>query len=112
MPNPLVKLNGDNLDKDIVNVKDLFASNRLVGYLGLTEVPVFPGRINGYRVTRISKTDPQTSVYNYGDVFQAGLQGMISKLQKGDIIMFDQIQISLVDGTTRNANPLTYKIVE
>ena len=112
MPNPLVKLNGDNLDKDIVNVKDLFASNRLVGYLGLTEVPTFPGRINGYRVTRISKTDPQSSVYNYGDVFQAGLQGMINKLQKGDIIMFDQIQISLVDGTTRNANPLTYKIVE
>ena len=112
MPNPLVKLNGDNLDKDIVNVKDLFASNRLVGYLGLTEIPTFPGRINGYRVTRISKTDPQSSVYNYGDVFQSQLQGMIAKLQKGDIIMFDQIQISLVDGTTRNANPLTYKIVE
>lgn len=112
IPDPLVKLGGDNITRDIVNKKDLFASGRLIGYTGLTEIPSFPGRINGYRVTRISKTEPQTSVFNYGDVFQSNLQSLINKLQNGDIIMFDQIQITLVDNTSRTANPLTYKIVE
>ena len=112
IPNPLVKLNGDNLTRDIVNVKDLFASNRLVGYLGITEIPTFPGRINSYRVTRISKTADQESTDNYGEVFQDKTSALISKLQKGDVILFSNILVSLVDGTTRNANPLTYKIVE
>ena len=112
IPDPLVKLSGDNLSRDIVNKKDLFASSRLVAYLGITEIPQFPGKINGYRVTRISRTAEQESAYNYADVFQTGVQNLINKLQKGDLILFDNITISLVDGTTRQANPLTYKIVE
>ena len=112
IPNPLVKLNGDILTRDIVNVKDLFASNRLVGYLGITEIPTFPGRINSYRVTRISKNADQESVENYSDVFTDKTSNLISKLQKGDVILFSNILVTLVDGTTRTANPLTYKIVE
>jgi len=37
---------------------------------------------------------------------------LINSLQKGDIIMFDNITIVLDDNTTRTPNPLTFKIVE
>ena len=111
LPNPLVKLSGDNLVRDIVNVKDLFAANRLVGYLGINDIPNFPGRINGFRFTRISKTE-QKGIYNYGDVFGPEVQNLIRSLEKGDIVLFDNITCSMVDGVTRTANPLTFKIVE
>lgn len=111
MPNPLVKLGVDKTD-NIVNIKDLTSANRLVASLGLIDVTTFPGRITDYRVTRISRTEPQTQVLNYGDVFQVSLQSMISKLQKGDLLLFDQIHVYTNDNVTRTANPLTYKIVD
>lgn len=111
IPNPMVKLNGNDLTKDIVNVKDLFSSNRLVPYLGLNEIPRFPGKIIGYHVTKISKTEMKT-VNNYGEVFGPDASKLIASLQKGDIIMFDNITIVLDDNTTRTPNPLTFKIVE
>jgi hypothetical protein len=112
-PNPLVKLNGDNnIVREIVNVKDLFAANRLVGYLNINDLPNFPGRINGFRVTRIGAKEDKRSIYNYGEVFGPELQNLITTLQKGEFILFDNITCSMVDGTTRTANPLTFKIVD
>jgi hypothetical protein len=37
---------------------------------------------------------------------------LIGASKKGDLIIFDAILISMSDGTTRNANPMTFKIVE
>lgn len=117
IPPPQVKLNGDgnNYFRELASVKDLFAANRLVGYLQIYDIKTFPGRINSFYVTRISKEDDQTTTerkLNYSDVFSAELQSMLRKLKKGDLLLFDNIQVTMADGTTRNASPLTYKIIE
>ena len=111
LPNPLVRLNSDNISKETVSVRDLLSSNRLMAYLGLSEINNFPGRINGFRVNKISKNGAK-SEYNYGEVFQPNSQSLIGSLQVGDIIIFDNVTVSMIDGTTRTAAPLTYKIVE
>jgi hypothetical protein len=117
IPPPLVKLSGDgsNYFRELATVNDLFNANRLVGYLQIYDIPNFPGRINSYYVTRIPKEEEGTSqerILNYGDVFSAELQKMLRKLKKGDLLLFDNIQVTMQDGTSRIASPLTYKIIE
>ena len=117
IPPPQVKLSGDgsNYFREIATVKDLFNANRLVGYLQTYDIPNFPGRINSYYVTRIPKENegtPLERILSYGDVFSAEIQKMLRKLKKGDLLLFDNIQVSMIDGTSRTASPLTYKIIE
>ena len=112
LPNPLIKLNTENMTNNIINVKDLLSANRLIAYMGSAIFKKFPGRINGYQVIKIASDGKKQSVYNYGDVFQPASQSLIGSLKQGDIILFDIIQISLFDGTTRTANPMTFKIVQ
>jgi len=112
LPNPLIKLNTENMTNNIINVKDLLSANRLIAYMGAAIFKNFPGRINGYQVIKISTDGKKQTEYNYGDVFQPKSQSLIGSLKQGDIVMFDMIQINMFDGTTRTANPMTFKIVE
>lgn len=112
LPNPIVKLSGDNNLKDLISVKDLYISNRLTAYLGLVDIGYFPGRITGYRITRITQGKEEFSVYNYGEVFQSQAQSLIKGLVKGDLILFDKVTLALQDGTTRSSNSIVYKIVD
>jgi hypothetical protein len=112
LPNPLIKLNTETMTNNILNVRDLLSSNRLIAYMGSSAFKNFPGRINGYQVVKVSSDGRKQTEYNYGDVFQPKTQTLIGSCRKGDLIIFDMIQISLSDGTTRNANPMTFKIVE
>ncbi|NDA62884.1 MAG: hypothetical protein EBX50_12700 [Chitinophagia bacterium] len=112
LPNPLIKLNTENMTNNIINVKDLLSANRLIAYMGSAIFKNFPGRINGYQVIIASSDGSKQTNYNYGDVFQPKTQSMIGSLRKGDIIIFDNIQISMFDGTTRVTNPMTFKIVD
>jgi len=117
IPSPQVKLNGDgnNFYRELASVRDLFTANRLVGYIQVYDIKNFPGRINSFYVTRIGREDDRLVTerkLNYGDVFSAETQSLLRKLKKGDFLMIDNIQINMADGTTRNASPLTYKIIE
>ena len=117
IPPPQVKLSGDgsNYYRVTAKVQDLFNANRLVGYLQIYDIPDFPGRINSFTATRIPKEDegtPQERVLNYGDVFNAETAKLLRKLKKGDLLLFDNIQVTMQDGTSRIASPLTYKIIE
>lgn len=117
IPPPQVKLNGDanSQFRELVSVRELFTANRLVGFLQIYDLEKFPGRINSFYVTRITKVDEQMITerkLNYGDVFNAELQSMLRKLKKGDLLLFDNIQVTMDDRTTRNASPLTFKIIE
>lgn len=111
LPNPTVKINSDNLSRDVITVKDLLRYNRLIGNLDIKDYKGFPGRINGYRVTRIRAGDQQ-SIYNYGEIFQSQVQALLSNVTKGDIILFDNITVYLSDGTTRTPSPILYKIAD
>ena len=96
-------------------MRDLFTANRLVGYIQVYDIKNFPGKINSFYVTRIGKEDDRLVTerkLNYGDVFSTETQSLLRKLKKGDFLMIDNIQINMADGTTRNASPLTYKIIE
>lgn len=112
LPNPIVRLSGDNNLKDLISVKDLFNANRLSATIGVNDLTGFPGRITGFRVTRITKTKEQASVYNYSEVFQPAVQNLIRGLEKGDLVLFDRVTLTLQDGTTRSSNSIVYKIDE
>ncbi len=112
LPNPLIRLNTESMTNNIINVRDLLSSNRLVAYMGSSLFKNFPGRINGYTVIRVGSDGRKVSERNIGDVFQPAVQSLIGASKKGDLIIFDAILISMSDGTTRNANPMTFKIVE
>ncbi|MFM9020765.1 MAG: GldM family protein, partial [Sediminibacterium sp.] len=111
LPNPLIRLNTESMTNNIINVRDLLNSNRLIAYMGSSMFKNFPGRINGYNVIKVGK-EGKKPVYNYGDVFSPASQSLIGSCKQGDLIIFDEIQISMSDGTTRKANPMTFKIVE
>ena len=112
-----MKLNGDAFSyyREKVNVNDLFSANRLVLYLQIYDLKQNIGRINSFNVTRITKEDDQMVTerkLNYGDVFTSEIQSLLRKLKKGDFLLFDNIQVTMIDGTTRNASPLTFKIID
>jgi hypothetical protein len=112
LPNPLIRLNTESMTNNIINARDLLSSNRLIAYMGSSLFKNFPGRINGYQVIKVGADGKKQSVYNYGDVFSPASQSLIGTSKQGDLIIFDMIQINMSDGTTRNANPMTFKIVE
>jgi hypothetical protein len=112
LPAPVVKLNIENATKDVLSVKELLTLNRLVSTIDVAALQAFPGRINGFRLTRIAKNGDRKVVDNYGEVFRNPIQELIGMLEGGDIIFFDNITIYLADGTTRTPNPILYKIVD
>lgn len=111
LPNPLIRLNTESMNNNIINVRDLLNSNRLIAYMGSSQFKNFPGRINGFNVIKVGK-DGKKTTQNYGDVFSPASQSLIGSCKQGDLIIFDEIQISMSDGITRKANPMTFKIVE
>jgi hypothetical protein len=110
MPDPILRLKGQNLGNFNINYKDITSTERLEAILTINNLEYFPGRINSFRVMRIHAGIETESVVNYGELFQSSTQKLISSLQKNDFIIFDNINVSLVDGTSRKPPPLLYKI--
>ena len=112
LPNPVVYLNNQNQTKDFLTKSELMNMTRLVCMVELNNGQRIQGHINGFRVNFVQKNEGLQNVYNYSEVFQFPTLSVIGKLQKGDIIYFDNITVSLVDGTTRTPQPILFKIVE
>jgi hypothetical protein len=110
MPDPILRLKGENLGNFNINLKDITSSERLEAILSINNLDYFPGRINSFRVMKIHAGIETETVVNYGEIFQSNTQKLISGLQKNDLIIFDNINVSLVDGTSRKPPPLLYKI--
>jgi hypothetical protein len=72
----------------------------------------FPGRINSFKVVRIHNGKEEESANNYGELFQSPAQKVFGALKKNDILIFDNVNMSLVDGSTRSASPIIYKIID
>ena len=49
---------------------------------------------------------------NSGELFQPNTQNVLGALKKNDLLIFDNINMSLVDGSTRTAAPIIYKIID
>ena len=110
LPDPVVKVKGDNLSNYSISVKDLISAERLEAKLEINNLNYFPGRINSFKVIRIHNGKEEESVNNYGELFQSPTQKVLGALVKNDLIIFDNLNMSLIDGSTRTAAPIVYKI--
>jgi hypothetical protein len=112
IPDPIVKVKGDNLNNYVISVKDLLNAERLEAKLEINNLNYFPGRINSYKVIRIHNGKEEESVNNYGELFQSPTQKVMGALKKNDLLIFDNVNMSLVDGSTRTSAPIIYKITD
>ena len=112
LPDPLVRVKGDNLNTYNISVKDLLAAERLEANLEINNLKYFPGRINSYKVIKIHNGKEEESINNYGELFQSTTQKILGSLKKNDLVIFDNINMSLVDGSTRTSPPIIYKITD
>ncbi len=112
LPDPLVRVKGDNLNTYNISVKDLLAAERLEANLEINNLKYFPGRINSYKVIKIHNGKEEESINNYGELFQSTTQKILGSLKKNDLVIFDNINMSLVDGSTRTSPPIVYKIID
>ncbi len=112
IPDPIVKVRGDNLSNYAINVKDLLGAERLEAKLEINNLNFFPGRINSYKVIRIHNGKEEEAVNNYGELFQSPTQKVLGALKKNDLLIFDNVNMSLVDGSSRTSAPIIYKIID
>ena len=112
IPDPTVKVRGDNLSNYEISVKDLLSAERLEAKLEINNLNYFPGRINSYKVIKIQDGREVESTNNYGELFQSSRQKILGSLKKNDLIIFDNINMSLIDGSTRTSAPIVYKIID
>ena len=110
IPDPIVKVKGDNLNNYTISVRDLLNAERLEAKLEINNLNYFPGRINSYKVIRIHNGKEEESANNFGELFQSPTQKVMGALKKNDLLIFDNVNISLVDGSTRTSAPIIYKI--
>jgi hypothetical protein len=112
IPDPVVRVKGDNLSNYTISSKDLLSAERLEAKLQINNLNYFPGRINSFKVVRIHNGKEEESANNYGELFQSPAQKVFGALKKNDILIFDNVNMSLVDGSTRSASPIIYKIID
>ena len=112
IPDPIVKVRGDNLSNYSISIKDLLSAERLEAKLEINNLNFFPGRINSFKVIRIHNGKEEESVNNYGELFQSPTQKVLGALKKNDFLIFDNVNMSLVDGSTRTSAPIIYKITD
>jgi len=112
LPDPVVKVKGDNLNNYLITMNDLVRAERLEAKLEINNLSYFPGRINSFKVVRIHNGKEEESVNNYGELFQSPTQKVMGALVKNDLIIFDNLNMSMIDGTTRIAAPIVYKIIK
>ena len=112
IPDPIVRVKGDNLSSYTISVRDLLSAERLEAKLEINNLNFFPGRINSFKVVRIHNGKEEESVSNYGELFQSPTQKVLGALKKNDLLIFDNVNISLIDGSTRTSAPIIYKIID
>ena len=112
IPDPVLKVKGDNLKNYLISVKDLMNAERLEAKLEINNLNFFPGRINSYKVVRIHNGKEEEAVNNTGELFQSNTQKVLGSLKKNDLIIFDNVNMTMVDGSTRTSAPIIYKIID
>ena len=112
IPDPVVTVKGDNLKSYLISNKDLLGAERLEAKLQINNLNYFPGRINSYKVVRIHNGKEEEFANNSGELFQSNTQKVLGALKKNDLLIFDNINMSLVDGSSRTAAPIIYKIID
>lgn len=110
LPDPEVQLQSDNTGSNIIGIPDLIRATGLKCSLPGSGLPSVSLRINGFRVTILGAKQQVPAFYNYGQVFQEEVKQIFTKAKRGDLLLFDNITMTIGDGSTRTAKPVLYKI--
>lgn len=110
LPSPFVKLRKGIVERNGVSKIDLIISNGLMATGNVSGLDVFTGKIKGYLVTKINAKNERVSVNNLGDIFQQNTKELIHSSQKGDLILFSNILVNMLDGTSHVVNTMAFKI--
>ena len=110
LPQPFVKLRTSIVERNGVSKLDLIISNGLTATGNVPGLDVFPGKITSYQVTKINAKNERVSVNNLGDVFQQNTKELIRSCEKGDLILFSNIFVNMLDGTSNVVNTMAFKI--
>jgi hypothetical protein len=112
IPDPIVKVKGDNLNSFLISKKNLLNAERLEAKIEINNLNTFPGRVNSFRVIRVNNGKEEESNNNIGELFHSNTLKIIGVLKKNDFLIFENVNMTLVDGSTRTAAPIIYKIIE
>jgi hypothetical protein len=112
IPDPIVKVKGDNLNSFLISKKNLLNAERLEAKIEINNLNTFPGRVNSFRVIRVNNGKEEESNYNIGELFHSNTLKIIGALKKNDFLIFENVNMTLVDGSTRIASPIIYKIID
>ena len=110
LPQPFVKLRTSIVERNGVSKLDLIISNGLTATGNIPGLDFFPGKITSYQVTKINVKNERVSVNNLGDIFQHNTKELIRSSEKGDLILFSNIFVNMLDGTSHVVNTMAYKI--
>jgi hypothetical protein len=110
LPDPYVVVENLNADQRYVSIGVLLKCSRLVPKINLPQISTFPGTILSFRASKKTADGKGIAVQNTGAVFNPDTQNLISSIQLGDVLIFDNILIRLNDETTRVANSLVIKV--
>ena len=113
LPDPIVSFGNMKQGKTKMNLYDFQNAKELIPSLNIKEFTIFPGKINSYKILILSASGEKIDeIINQGGSLNSSSNAFLKKVKIGDIVIFDNIYISLNDGTTRNCNPLIVKIYE
>jgi hypothetical protein len=91
IPDPIVKVRGDNLSNYSISIKDLLSAERLEAKLEINNLNFFPGRINSFKVIRIHNGKEEESVNNYGELYKSPTHKVLGALKKKDYLITHKV---------------------
>ena len=112
LPNPTVSIPGGDQNSFEISRLDLLTASRIEAHIDIENIQYFPGRINKFNIVLVHGAEIYESISNSGPIFQTDTQRVLEKIEDNDLIIFEDISLTLNDGTTRIAAPMIYKIVE
>ena len=112
LPNPTITIPGGNQNSFEISKLDLITASRIEAHIDIENIQSFPGRINKFNIVLVHGAEIYEAITNPGPIFQTDTQRVVEKIKDNDLVIFEDVSMTLNDGTTRIAAPIIYKIIE
>lgn len=112
LPNPTISIPGGNQNSFEISKLDLLTASRIEAHIDIENIQSFPGRINKFNIVLVHGADIYEAITNSGPIFQTDTQRVLEKIEDNDLVIFEDVSMTLNDGTTRIAPPIIYKVIE
>jgi hypothetical protein len=112
LPNPTISIPGGNQNSFEISKLDLLTASRIEAQIDIENIQSFPGRINKFNIVLVHGAEIYGAITNSGPIFQTDTQRILEKIEDNDLVIFEDVSMTLNDGTTRIAPPIIYKVIE